>query len=183
MGTQYIDGISFITEQCCRCGIAFAMTKDFHDKRVQDKLSFSCPAGHSQHYIGKTNEQKLREQLANEKSISEAAKARAIKFESERKQVTKAHLKMRERVMNGVCPCCNRTFQNLMKHMQTQHLDELNIKNIRIAYGMTQALLAEEIGISPMHVSLLERDMPVADYAKEAAEYWIVKQGTHHDYK
>lgn len=25
------------------------------------------------------------------------------------------------RVKNGVCPCCNRSFQNLKRHMNTKH--------------------------------------------------------------
>ena len=29
--------------------------------------------------------------------------------------------KQLKRVHNGVCPCCNRSFQNLQKHMKTKH--------------------------------------------------------------
>lgn len=29
--------------------------------------------------------------------------------------------KVKDRVKNGVCPCCNRTFVNLQRHMHTKH--------------------------------------------------------------
>lgn len=29
----------------------------------------------------------------------------------------------RNRIAAGVCPCCNRTFQNLADHMRTLHAD------------------------------------------------------------
>lgn len=30
---------------------------------------------------------------------------------------------MKNRVANGVCPCCNRHFENLERHMKGQHPD------------------------------------------------------------
>jgi hypothetical protein len=29
--------------------------------------------------------------------------------------------RMANRIKHGVCPCCNRTFLNLQRHMTTQH--------------------------------------------------------------
>lgn len=29
--------------------------------------------------------------------------------------------RLKNRVANGVCPCCNRTFANLQRHMSTKH--------------------------------------------------------------
>tara|TARA_Y100000310_G_scaffold338946_1_gene430083 strand:- start:1163 stop:1354 length:192 start_codon:yes stop_codon:yes gene_type:complete len=31
--------------------------------------------------------------------------------------------KLKNRAKAGVCPCCNRTFQNLSRHMETKHPD------------------------------------------------------------
>jgi hypothetical protein len=28
---------------------------------------------------------------------------------------------MRKRIQSGVCPCCNRTFENLGRHMKSKH--------------------------------------------------------------
>jgi DNA-binding XRE family transcriptional regulator len=174
--SQFVDGIEFVTEHCCECGIPFAMTRDFNNRRRNDHKTFFCPAGHSQYYSGKTEAQKLRDQLERERQMREAADARASNLQHQRNQVAKAHRKMRARVMNGVCPCCNRTFQNLMRHMQTKHAGEITLRTIREAYGMTQAAIAEEIGIGNAHISLYERDKPVPDYAREAIESWMAAQ-------
>lgn len=36
--------------------------------------------------------------------------------------------RIKNRIGNGVCPCCNRTFANLARHMKGQHPDYKNVK-------------------------------------------------------
>ena len=49
--------ISFITEICCHenCGITWAMTESFNDRRRNDHKYFYCPNGHRQHYVEKSD--------------------------------------------------------------------------------------------------------------------------------
>lgn len=101
-------------------------------KRRADHTTFYCPNGHDQYFPDETEEEKLRKQLAREKHNAEqeqarlreaANKARAAADRSERRraamkgQVTR----IKNRVGKGVCPCCNRTFTNLQRHMTGQH--------------------------------------------------------------
>jgi len=51
--------VSTYQETCCKCGIAFWITQDFHDQLVKCKNIFYCPNGHGQHYMGETDAQKL----------------------------------------------------------------------------------------------------------------------------
>lgn len=46
----YTESVEMITEQCCNCGILFAMTSYFVSERRKDEKWFYCPNGHSQHY-------------------------------------------------------------------------------------------------------------------------------------
>ena len=55
----------FVTETCCNCGLVFAMLKDYKKERLKDHKSFCCPAGHSQHYVSKSDEEKLKEELTH----------------------------------------------------------------------------------------------------------------------
>ena len=83
-----------------------------------------------------------RSPLSCSSGISAAAKESAALA-----QVSKAHKRMRERVMNGVCPCCNRTFQNLREHMKSEHADFGTVQTLaalRQAFGMTQEAVAKE---------------------------------------
>lgn len=171
--TTYVDGIEFVTVHCCQCDIPFGMTKELQRRRLVDRESFFCPKGHSQHYTGPSEEKKLKDELARKESMLEAERARALSLKAERDSVARAHSRMRSRVMNGVCPCCNRTFQNLLRHMQTEHAGELNLKTLRQAFGMTQGQVAKEIGVYPAIVSLHERGKPVPDHALQSIERWV----------
>lgn len=84
--------------------------------------SFYCPNGHAQHYT-KTEVQRLKEQLEEVKRRAEWNQAEAATLKrsltAKKGQITK----MKNRISKGVCPCCNRTFENLARHMNTQHPD------------------------------------------------------------
>lgn len=122
--------VTLVTEECYLCGVTFAMPDSMQDNRRRDRKDFYCPNGHGQHYLGKTAEQKLREQLeeeqrrlVRERASRDRAEADANhqrrKAAAARGQVTK----IKRRVGKGVCPCCTRSFANLAAHMAGQHPD------------------------------------------------------------
>ena len=61
---------------CFSCGVEFHVPSEFDTNRRADKADFWCPNGHKQHYLGKTEAQKLQEQLD--------AKARSLAWTEER---------------------------------------------------------------------------------------------------
>lgn len=124
--------VAFVAETCYResCRISFAMPRDFYEARREDKESFFCPRGHGQHYTGKSEKQKLEDRLEREQQRTAFEKNRRLDAEHQAEyqkrraaaykgQITKA----RKRVGKGVCPCCNRTFSRLSRHMETKHPD------------------------------------------------------------
>lgn len=176
---KFADNVWFEIETCCSCRMAFAMEVSFQKARRADHKLFYCPAGHGQHYAGKTEEQKLREELEREQSRLQQAREARDRVIHERDAIAKAHRKMRVRVANGVCPCCNRSFDNLRAHMATQHSDfgsEKTLRALREAFGMTQADVAKEAGVNPSYVSLFERGRPVSVEARESLGWWMEKQ-------
>lgn len=173
---KFIEGIELSTEVCCNCGILFAMPADMQRRRRDDHKWFYCPAGHEQHYTGATEAQRLQRELDRKAEMLANANARAETAERDRRSIAKAHQKMRVRVMNGVCPCCNRTFQNLMQHMRSEHPDFSEIRTLlalRQAFGMTQEAVAVEAGVTTPQVSLYERGRNVPAYAKESLDHWV----------
>lgn len=174
--TAYADGIAFQTITCCNCSMPFGMSEAFYQKRLRDHEDFHCPAGHKQHFTGATPEEKLQRQLARQQEIADANMARASRAETERDNITRAHKKMRARVMNGVCPCCTRSFQNLMRHMQAEHpefADKQDLASLRVLFGMTQTDLANEADVKPSHVSNYERGKHVATFAQGRLDRWV----------
>lgn len=124
-----------VTETCYSCGVLFAMMKEFYDERRRDHRSFWCPNGHAQSYSGKTEAQKLKEQLDEERRQRQSAEQRVAmyadeareereKAEHERHRANgyKGHAtRITKRAKAGVCPCCNRTVSQLARHMASQH--------------------------------------------------------------
>jgi len=122
--------VSFETywQICCNCGMHFGMPNDFDSRLRENHHTFYCPSGHPQSYLGKTEEQKLREKV--QKLESKAARLRdTLNYTEEQRdsadrrgaaargQITK----IKNRISKGICPCCNRSFENLKGHMETEH--------------------------------------------------------------
>lgn len=95
--------------------------------RKNPSIFFHCPNGHSRHFSESAADRlrKERDRLAqkvaekddeirHQREIAEAAERRSS---AARGQITK----LKNRVGRGVCPCCNRTFENLARHMGTKH--------------------------------------------------------------
>jgi hypothetical protein len=130
------QGQQFFFSTCPRCKVLHAYPQYIYDaaqarkgsKKVTGYLVF-CPNGHEWHFTeGESVEDELRrerdllkqrlaqkdDQIANERDRRQYAERSA----SARKgQVTR----LKNRVAAGVCPCCNRSFENLRRHMSSQH--------------------------------------------------------------
>jgi hypothetical protein len=112
--------INLVPETCCNCGVHFAMDERYWDEKKLKGGTFYCPNGHGQHYT-EPEVQKLKQRV---RSLENANRWTEQRLESERRShsATKGQLtKTRKRVAHGVCPCCNRTFQQLSRHMQNKH--------------------------------------------------------------
>ncbi len=91
---------------------------------------FYCPAGHSQYYPQKSDAEKLRDEVARLQTNIEHKEATVShlreqnsKLERSRAALRGVHTRTCNRVKNGVCPCCNRSFGDLSRHMATKHPD------------------------------------------------------------
>jgi hypothetical protein len=86
--------------QCCECFVAFAMTTELYEKRLKDHKSFYCPVGHGQHFVGKSDEEQLKEKLKQKEKLLEdktnllaEAQAAARRLRDERIDMVDAFLK------------------------------------------------------------------------------------------
>lgn len=114
---------------CYSCGVLFA--SPVLAERMNDGKTFYCPNGHGQHYT-ETEATRLRAEVERTKKQLETVSRDRDWQRSQRQTaeksiiahkglVTKARNKL-ARVHQGVCPDCNRSFQNLAAHMKTKHL-------------------------------------------------------------
>lgn len=123
--------ITLVSESCCSCGVLFGIPSALKSTLLDNHANFYCPNGHPQHYIGETEAQKLSREKKQVEADLEREKGRALhfkgKYESTERSLTATRgvvtrkKRQLDRVKNGVCPCCNRSFQNLMGHMKKEH--------------------------------------------------------------
>lgn len=113
---------------CCSCHTAFAMAKDLYELRRKDHEYFYCPKGHSQHFTGTSEAEKLQRQLdiAQQNLVTErslrADAQRETKYHVRSKRVYRGKLNaLKKRVKAGLCPCCHRTFTQLARHIAAKH--------------------------------------------------------------
>jgi len=112
-----------MTEGCCKCGVLFAVPKDFQERRVRDGEWFYCPSGHAQHYT-ETNEEKLRRQLSSAQADVALYRSRCDNLLGELDAREREMRRVKRRVHAGTCPYCRRHFVNVERHMTTKHPEE-----------------------------------------------------------
>ena len=132
------DFTKTITEQfhvvsCYCCGIRFGITDQLHRRVVINaEGSVYCPSCGRQSAWRESRDQKeikrLQREIDTERRRADTAIRRAER-ESERRESVEKSLsatkgvvtRIKNRVGKGVCPCCNRTFRDLARHMANQH--------------------------------------------------------------
>lgn len=128
-----------VTITCYRCKTTFAIPRAHYDAaKASDKIEFFCSYGHGQVFReGPTEEDKLRQErdrlkqrTAELEDDAQMARDRAHRAElrasAARGQVTR----LKNRAAAGVCPCCNRTFVNLQRHMASKHVGFAKVDDI-----------------------------------------------------
>jgi hypothetical protein len=121
-----------VAEDCINCGTWFAMEATLREQRIHDGKSFHCPNGHPM-VFSENDSAKLRKARTElERANARADRnARWLREEEERRQASERSAsalrgvvtRTKRRVGNGTCPCCNRTFQQLARHMHAKHPD------------------------------------------------------------
>lgn len=115
--------------EVCWCGMRHAVPVELVDHQLQQfnagetPIDIYCPLGHSWVPSGRSDLDLLKTQLRRAEARETALNAR-LDQEKASHAATKGQLtKARKRVAKGVCPCCNRSFVNVARHMASQHPD------------------------------------------------------------
>lgn len=128
MSTSIEITVKIVADTCAECGVVFGLEAGYQRQRRDDHQSFYCPNGHSLSYAGKSEAERLKEDLkrrdsalAWERDRRQGEQRRADHAERRLSATKGVVTKMRKRVGAGVCPCCNRHFTALERHMATKH--------------------------------------------------------------
>jgi len=124
------------TTTCSGCGVHIVMMDGVYEALKQSSSTFYCLWGHAQHFPkGPTAEDTLRQERDRLKQETARLEERALAAErAEQAALEHAQFRQRQaaaargqvtrlknRAAAGLCPCCNRSFTNLQRHMATKH--------------------------------------------------------------
>lgn len=128
-GIVEIFGQKHVAWTCKTCGVIATCPENLYAERQKSGGFNHCPNGHQWGWTkeGSEDEKIRRERDQLKQRIAE--KDDAIRRERENRHATERQLiaqkaattRLRNRASAGVCPCCNRTFIALQRHMTTKH--------------------------------------------------------------
>ena len=114
---------------CGSCGVPFGLPLNLLTDLQNTGRWFYCPNGHHIRYHDDENTQ-LRNQLAREERLRkraevqrQAAYDQADAAERSARAVRGHMTRLRNRIANGVCPWCRRSFPDVLAHIGTKHPD------------------------------------------------------------
>ena len=106
----------------CWCGVRHAIPSELARQASHNGHAVFCPLGH-EWVVSETEAETLRKKLEEQQRRTQAARD-LLHAEERSHAATRGHLtRQKRRTAAGVCPCCNRTFQQLARHMKGQHPD------------------------------------------------------------
>lgn len=121
--------IELVQMYCGNCGTYFGLERYHYNTLVREGGGFTCPNG-CRRTFRESDADRLRKKLQqaedrNTRLLAKNDQLRAERDAQERKTRAEkaAKTRIKNRVGNGVCPCCKRQFQNLKRHMQCKHPD------------------------------------------------------------
>lgn len=130
MATKTYTG-TLVVVDCYQCHMSFGIPRDFYNRLHELKTDgrFTCPSCECrQYFTGLSEKEKLERKLAS--TQEEVNRERGWRRNAEdatdtakrQRNALKGHLgRAKKRAAAGTCPCCNRTFRALTRHMNNQH--------------------------------------------------------------
>lgn len=113
--------ITLVHITCTKCGVVFGLESHFNEGLRGSHATFYCPNGDPRWYPGKSDEEKQRERAEMAERSLTHARERMARVEASRNALKGVVTRTKNRVAAGTCPCCNRTFAALARHMKTKH--------------------------------------------------------------
>ena len=126
---QTLVYVGELTIMRCWCGIRHAVPSDLHDyqrrcfddgRKVPD---IWCPLGHTHVPADTPEHERLRASLERERNRSARLSAERDQEKASARAYKGAATKAKKRAAAALCPCCNRSFSQLARHMASQHPD------------------------------------------------------------
>lgn len=134
--TRKMNGtIPLVELQCGTCGTFHAIPEAMHNAALEEGGYWTCPNGHSRGYReGRRERETVQRERDQYKQKVAQLEDDIVALKKSRAAVQGEYAKVKKRVSAGVCPCCNRSFENLRRHMHNKHPElATNVVSIKAA--------------------------------------------------
>lgn len=125
-----LRGSRHVVWECRTCGCVSTVPEAMNEQMMAEGGFRHCPSGHA---WGWTKENCEREKLRRERDrLQQQIAERDDEVQRQIAMCKKAEGKlarMTKRISHGVCPCCNRTFENLARHMKQKHPNVVQLEH------------------------------------------------------
>ena len=140
MTVKFLTDVQLEIHTCPTCGVVFGVAEVVLQQKRAQGGTFYCPNAHPLGWqdnelartkkalaVEQTRRAQAEAQVQDERQRAvRLAEANSLAKESLRRSLAAQKgvtTRIKNRVANGVCPCCNRHFTNLERHMKGQHPD------------------------------------------------------------
>lgn len=122
--TVILHGERHVVNQCGTCAVWHTIPEVKFNSAFAEGGFWHCPNGHERGFRKGQDEIKQEEIRRERDRLKQDAARLQDEVAAERKRAAEAEQKIvqiRRRAAAGVCPCCNRTFLNVQRHMKSKH--------------------------------------------------------------
>lgn len=116
--------IQLTVHECQKCGVPFAFSDELYEGLRKSGGFYHCPNGHGWGWGEGTTAAKLKQETERaDRLVAHLDREKAARQQAENAVLDKVKeiKRMQRRAKAGVCQECKRTFQNVSRHMETQH--------------------------------------------------------------
>lgn len=116
----------------CSCGSIYGISEEKYNYCLETGHHWFCPNGCRRIFCEPVNSklrdkiESLERQKHNLNEVIDIHKRTIEQLGYSVRAQKAAKTKIINRVKNGICPCCNRTFQNLQNHFKSKHPELLS---------------------------------------------------------
>lgn len=115
-----------LTTFTCSCGGTYAISEKVREHAYKDSGDWHCPYCQRSWGYHETEAHRLRKELTAAKSETMRAHQLRAQADADALRAVLEKKRIEKRAKAALCPCCNRSFIALRRHLATKHPEFVN---------------------------------------------------------
>jgi len=136
--TVLLNGERHVINQCGTCAVWHTIPEIVYECYRKEGGFWHCPNGHQRGWVKGTDEverENIRRERDRLKQDAARLECEVIEQRQRADAAEKKVVQIKRRAAAGVCPCCNRTFLNIQRHMMSKHPNVVPLEQKQASAG------------------------------------------------